>query len=150
MANSQVQRKAEKWVCANWLPEMFGQPFRKQLLPLEPGGDFEFDAVSGDGKIVVCISTNCGVTASGGKASPKLHKIRADALFLSMLVDNQRRVIVFTDKAMYDLCDYEVKNGRFPLNVEIVLAQLPPDLELELQQARAIAAAEVMPRTIVS
>ena len=144
MADSKSHRSAEVWVRENWLPITFAQAFTKRRLDLISGGQFEFDGVSADRTVAVCVSTNGGVRATGGKASTKLHKIRSDALFL-LLATVERRVIVLTDRAMFDLCLVEVKNGRFPLNVELLLADLPPEINADLAASRALAAAEVMP-----
>ena len=146
MADSRVQRQAEDWVRENWLLATYGQRFRKRRLDLRSGGQFEFDGVSEDRKIVVAISTNGGVTSSGKKASPKLNKIRSDALFL-LLAEADKRLILFTDRAMFELCDGEVRNGRFPPEVEIRLSEPPRELQEQLREARAIAADEVSPRS---
>src|SRR2546423_5286682 len=145
MANSKSQREAEVWIREQWLPDEFGQPFLKKKLQLRSGGKFEFDGVSQDERIAVSISTNCGIRSSGKKATPKLHKIRSDALFLLLLDNVERRVIVFSDRYMFDLCEAEIKNGRFRIEVEIKLASLPAELESALVQARCIAAQEVSP-----
>lgn len=144
MADSRVQREAEVWVRDNWLPQKFSQPFTKRRLDLSSGGQFEFDGVSHDRTIAVAISTNGGVKANGGKATPKLMKIRADALFL-LLAEATKRVIVFTDRAMFDLTQNEISNGRFPKEIDIALADLPDELEARLRDARTQMAAEVTP-----
>jgi hypothetical protein len=84
------------------------------------------------------------VKATGGKATPKLQKIRADALFL-LLAEIPSREIVFTDRAMYELAKQEMDNGRFPREIELVLADLPEELEARLRTVRAEMAAEVTP-----
>jgi hypothetical protein len=144
VADSQVHRRAEEWVRKNWLPATFGQGFSKRRLDLRSGGQFEFDGVSDDRKIAALISTNGGVTRSGNKASPKLNKIRSDALFL-LLAELDKRLIVFTDRAMFELCQAEVRNGRFPPEIAIGLSEPPPELQQQLRVARAIAADEVSP-----
>ena len=144
MADSKSHRSAEVWLRESWLPATFHQTFSKRRLDLISGGQFEFDGVSADRTVAVCISTNGGVRANGGKAGTKLHKIRSDALFL-LLTTIERRVVVFADKAMYELCANEAKNGRFPLNIELLYAELPSDMIAELEASRAFAAAEVTP-----
>jgi hypothetical protein len=147
MADSAVQRESEKWVRDHWLPERYGQRFTKRRLDLRSGGQFEFDGVSEDRRIAVAISTSGGLSSSGRKASPKLNKIRSDTLFL-ILAEAERRIVVFTDRAMCELCSAERENGRFPLEIELVLADLPEELEARLKEARARSAAEVTPRFI--
>lgn len=144
MADSRAQRDAEIWIRENWLPQQLGQPFDKRRLTLSWGGKFEFDAVSLDGRIAVCISTCGGRTSGGKKASPKLNKIRSDALFL-LSAEANRRIILFSDQLMFNLCETEQKAGRFPLNVEIILVSLPAEFEDALRCARRTAALEVSP-----
>lgn len=144
MADSRAQREAEIWVREHWLPQRLGQTFEKKKLALRWGGKFEFDAVSMDGRIAVCISTCGGVTSSGRKASPKLNKIRSDSLFL-LFAQVEQRIIVFSDQLMFNLCEAEIKVGRFPPEVEILPASLPAALEEELKCARRDAALEVSP-----
>ena len=85
------------------------------------------------------------MTSSRKRASPKLNKIRSDALFL-LLAEADKRLILFTDRAMFELCEGEARNGRFPPEVEIRLSEPPRELQEQLLEARAIAADEVSPR----
>lgn len=144
MADSKCQLEAEVWIREAWLPEKFGQRFTKQRLRLEPGGLFEFDGVSEDGRIAVTISTCGGETTGGNKAKPKLNKIRSDILFLS-LVNVTRRVVVFSCSKMHALCEAEMRGGRLPTSVEILLAQVPAEMEAALAAARLVAGREVSP-----
>jgi hypothetical protein len=144
MADSKAQREAEVWIREHWLPQLLGQPFEKKKLTLRWGGKFEFDGVSKDGHIAVCISTCGGITSGGKKASPKLNKIRSDALFL-LSAEVEKRIVVFSDQLMYDLCEAEKKAGRFPHEVEIRRAPLPTEMEEVLCCARRVAALEVSP-----
>jgi hypothetical protein len=149
MADSKTQRDAEVWIREQWLPKVFGQQFFKKKLPLRSGGKFEFDGVSLDDHIAVSISTSCGITNGGKKASPKLHKMRADALFL-FLANVEQRFLVFSDRCMFDLCQAEINSGRFPHEVKIRLVEsLPVELETALVNARRLAALEVSPSGIV-
>lgn len=142
MANSQAQRAAELWICTNWLPDKYHQTFSKQRLQLSSGGVFEFDAVSEDRRIAVSISTSGGITSGGKKASPKMNKIRSDALFL-LLAAVQQRIILFTERQMYELCQEQIRLGRFPPEVTAIIAELPPKLEADVASGRAKAAEEI-------
>ena len=71
---------------------------------MKVGGKFEFDAVSEDESIVVCISTSKGITSGGNVPSAKIQKIRSDALWFYMLEKPpKKKVLAFTDKGMHDL-----------------------------------------------
>jgi len=145
VADTSVQREVERWIRQNWLPREHGQAFHCRELRLTPGGFFEFDAVSDDCKIAVTISTSGSQTASGKRGSGKLQKIRADPLFL-MMAEVIRRVLLFTEADMYELCKREKENGRLPATLEFALvADLPAGLRERLCGARKVASREVSP-----
>jgi len=66
-------------------------------------------------------------------------------LFL-LMVKAEKRLIVLTEKGMYDLCLKEKGNGRVPLEVEFVLVELPELLAKSLQDVKSVASKEVSPR----
>lgn len=148
MADTRVQLEVEDWVRENWMRERFGQNFNRSRVKLSAGGVFDFDALSDDGKTVACISTSSAKTAGGKHAVGKLMKIRSDMLFLLMAVGVQRRMLVVTEKNMYDLCVKEQASGRAPDNIEFVLAEIPDALRGKLIAARALASKEVSPLAI--
>jgi hypothetical protein len=146
VADTRVQLKIEDWVRQCWMPPKYGGQFICKGLRLSSGGEFEFDAVSVDGSIAANISTSSAKTASGKRAVGKLQKIRADMLFL-LLADVQRRIVVLTEKDMYDLCVREKEAGRVPPEIEFAHAQIPDDLANQLRQARKRASREVSPQS---
>lgn len=148
MANTQTQIEVEDWVRKYWLPVEFGQQFRRERLRLSTGGLFDFDAVSTDNRIVASISTSGGRTSSGKLGAGKLHKLRADMLFLTM-VEADRRLIILTEQDMYKVCEREKLNRRVPLEIDFYLANLPPELDAKLRVARDLAAREVQPNRSV-
>jgi len=144
MANTRIQLEVEDWIRQKWLPQEFGQSFRPEKLRLDAGGVFDFDAVSTDNSIVASISTSNASTPGGKSGAGKLQKLRADMLFLSM-AEAKRRIIVLTERDMYDLCQKEKKSGRVPLSIEFAHAELPTDLAVQLREAREVASREVSP-----
>ena len=144
MADSSVQMVVEDWIRREWLPKAYGQEFRTELLKLIPGGYFNFDAVSADNCIVANISTSSAKTARGKHASGKIQKIRADILFL-LMAPADKRLIVLTERDMFDFWEAEKRNGRVPLEIEFVLIELPVDLSKLLIETRRIASDEVSP-----
>jgi hypothetical protein len=144
VADTPVQLEAEDWVRRECLPKHFNQQFRRECLQLSAGGVFDFDAVSSDNTIVASISTSSGITSGGKNPAGKIQKLRADMLFL-LMVKADKRLIVLTERGMYDLCLKEKGNGRVPPEIEFVLAELPESLSKSLGEARAIAAKEVSP-----
>ena len=71
-------------------------------------------------------------------------KIRSDMFFL-LLTPVSRRVLIFTERDMFDLCEREKQNGRVPQTIEFVHVELPADLTLKLSMAKAAASSEVSP-----
>jgi hypothetical protein len=145
MADTRVQLEAEDWVTREWMPKAYAQPFHRDRVSLRSGGVFDFDAVSSDNKIIAAISTS-GASTSGGKlAVGKLQKIRADMLFL-LLAKADRRLLVFTERDMYDLCLKEKAGGRVPPEIEFAHAELPAELKSRLYEAKKSASQEVQPQ----
>jgi len=142
MADTRVQLEAEDWVRCEWLPRQFNQQFRRERLRLTAGGVFDFDAVSADDSIVANISTSSGVTAGGKNPAAKIQKLRADMLFL-LMIQAKKRLIILTEKDMYELCRKEKVNGRVPNEIDFLLAELPDALAAALREAKRKASDEV-------
>ena len=148
MADTRIQIQVEDWVRRNWMPTHFGTKFSRERLQLRSGGVFDFDAVSEDYSIVATISTSGSKTSGGKNAVGKIHKLRSDMLFLTM-VKAKRRVIVLTEKNMFDQCQKELAGGRVPREVEFVCAQIPVELSARLIAARLQASTESSGTTAV-
>jgi hypothetical protein len=144
MADTRVQLDVEDWVRREWLPKIFNQYFRQERLRLTTGGNFDFDAVSADDTIVANISTSSATTAGGRRGSGKIQKLRADKLFL-LMTQVEKRLIVLTERDMYELCQREKLNGRVPLEITFLHAELPGHLAASLQKAKKTASKEVTP-----
>ncbi len=146
MADTSVQGEAERYIRQHILPDKYGCEFEKRVMRLKGGGEFAFDAVSTDGKIVACISTSSGYTASGKRGTAKLFKIRSDVLWFYMLPQMPpRALLVFTDQTMIDLVEEELTKGRFPKDLEIVKVDLPEELAKRVRASQEQASREVMP-----
>jgi hypothetical protein len=124
------------------MASQFGMKFSRERLTLRSGGVFDFDAVSEDRSIVATISTSGAKTSGGRNASGKIFKLRSDMLFLAM-VEAKRRVIVLTERDMYDQCARESAGGHVPLEIEFVCADIPEDLRARLIASRVKASGEV-------
>lgn len=144
MADTRVQLEVAGWLRSNWLPQRFGQKFTQRKYSLTSGGEFSFDAISADGRVVVTISTSEARTAGGRRGSGKLQKTRADALFL-LLSGAESQVLVFTEPDMFELCLQEQEKGRLPQHLQLLHAVLPPDLQAKLSLARKASSDEVLP-----
>ena len=144
MADTRIPLEAEDWIRQEWLPQKYGQSFRRERLRLDAGGVFDFDAVSADNFIVASISTSSASTSGGKRGAGKLKKLQADMLFLIM-AKAQKRMIVLTERDMYQLCQKEKSDGRVPLSIEFVHAELPDDLAIRLRGAKETASREVSP-----
>jgi hypothetical protein len=56
-------------------------------------------------------------------------------LFLTM-VEAKRRIVVLTERDMYDYCEKEKAAGRIPPEIDFVCAIIPDDLRTRLIAAR--------------
>lgn len=144
MADTRVQTRVEDWVRRHWMPEHLGEAFHRDRLVLRSGGVFDFDAVSEGATVVASISTSSARTARGSKGVGKLMKLRSDMLFLTM-VEATRRLIILTERDMYDACLQEQEGGRVPPEITFLHAEIPEDLASELRKAKARASSEVTP-----
>lgn len=111
LADTRIQLEVEDWVRRNCMPTHFGKRFSRERLPLRSGGVFDFDAVSDDHSIVATISTSGAKTRGGKHAVGKILKLRSDMLFLAM-AEASRRVIVLTERDMFEQCGREAAGGR--------------------------------------
>ena len=66
-------------------------------------------------------------------------------LFL-LMTQAEKRLIVLTEKDMYELCIREKSSGRIPLEIEFLHAELPADLVKSLRAAKLVASKEVTPQ----
>jgi hypothetical protein len=147
MADTRCQMECEAWVREVWLPTYFHQSFSERKVRLETGGEFKFDAVSGDGEIVVSISTSRAKMSGGKRGVGKLMKLRADMLFHRM-AQAARHVMVFTEPCMYEACQAEKQKGRVPTIIELMRAELPADLAARLAASRERSSREVRARSV--
>lgn len=144
MADTRVQIEVEDWVRRHWMPREVGQNFYRERVKLSSGGVFDFDAVSEGHETVATISTSGSRTASGKHAVGKLLKIRSDMLFL-LLANAKRRIVVLTERDMYERCVQERAAGRVPSSIEFVHVKIPADLQEQLRGSRQAASEEVSP-----
>jgi len=145
MADTRVQLEVEDWVRQSWMPKHFGVNFYRDRVKLRSGGMFDFDAVTTDKSIVATISTSGAKTSGGKLAVGKMMKIRSDMLFLTM-VDAKRRIVVLTERDMYEQCLKEAQGGRVPQEIEFVFAPLLEDMNARLIAARQSCSTESLGR----
>ena len=146
MADTHIQVEVEDWIRRNWLPAKFNQQFFRDRMPLSSGGVFDYDAVSADRKIAVLISTSSSITSSGKHGVGKLQKIRADMFFLLLTTNVEKKIIVLTEKDMYEQCMAEIATGRAPKDIEFMYAEIPHALRVKLAESREKASREVRPK----
>ncbi len=145
VANTTLLTKTiEPWLREVGLPAIYpAQTFEKRKLQLQWGGMFEVDAVSD--ALAACITT-AGLGHDNKLKVGPLNKMVKDAAFLLALVGTRRPVIVFTDAAFHAAICAEVRKGRFPPGVDLMLVKLPAELELAVLAKRREASDEVRPR----
>lgn len=144
MANTSAQRLVEEWIRTKYLREQFEQTFQERELPLIWGGLFNFDAVSDDGTIAANISTSKAITRRKRVGQGKFHKILADTFYLLNVRDVKRKMLIFTERDMYDEFVRRRDNGRFPPEIEFILIDnIPLELRNGLEASRNVASLEV-------
>ena len=145
MADTRIALMVEDWVRREWMPTEYGQRFSRERVPLTSGGVFDFDAVSADDRIVANISTSGSRTASGKHAVGKMLKVRSDVYFL-LLAKAERRLVLLTERDMYEQWMKEVENGRVPSGIEFAHVEIPSELDSKLRVSRLRASQEVSPK----
>ena len=147
MADTKIQKKVEDWIREDYLAQRFDKEFCEKKLVLKWGGEFNFDAVSHDGVVVANISSSAAKTSTGKSASGKTLKIKSDTLYLMNVSDSSKRIRIqiFTEKTMFDHFQQEVKNGRYPGDIELIHVNFPSDLQKQIEEVRNEAVREVTP-----
>ena len=146
MANTLNLRKIDDWINDEQLPKLWpGKKFKSCQVKLKWGGLFKFNAVSDDGKVVICISTSSSKTAKGKSATSKYQKIMTDALFLLNVEGEVEIAMVFTEKDMKLHFDKAVSQGRFPPNIKLLFIELGHDLQTIVVETRKAASIETSP-----
>ena len=130
MANTAILRYKVEPVIRAGLEEKFAQPFTPQVLILSGGAAREFDAVSGDGTVVVSIKTSSGLTSGGNIPSGKINGCIADLYYLSLL-DAPVRWLVLTNPEFHEIFSKRM-TGALPDGVEVKLVPLPEGLQAEV------------------
>jgi hypothetical protein len=125
------------------LSARYGVAFEKRKLPLTTGGRHEFDAVSPDGEFVASIKSASGTTAGGRIPSGKIKDSIAEIYFLS-LVEAPTRQLILTTPGFYEILMRSLR-GKVAPGVDIVLEQLPPEVQAEVDRVQATASREVFP-----
>ena len=143
MADTSLQKCAAEWVRTSFLKERYNQIFQKSNYKLNTGGVVEFSAVSNDGKIIAFISTSTPLVPNGSVGRGKLSKVRADALFLSMVGGDVERLLIYTDPEMRKLVAGEISAGKLPGNITVLHAQLPDSLQAAVAASRKKASEEL-------
>ncbi len=71
-----------------------------------------------------------------------MNKIRSDILFL-LLAKADRKLVVFTERDMYEWWNREDARGRVPGGIEFKLVEIPEDLRAKLEKAQREASREM-------
>jgi len=146
MANTRAQHEAERWIVQQGLAARFPEiSFSKRKVKLTWGGEFEFDAVSSNGKIVGAVSTSTARTTTGKAAAAKYQKLKTDALYLLHVHEASHYFMVFTELPMLNYFKKQRDIGRFPPEIELLHIALPPDIHLTVSKSRQIASLETSP-----
>lgn len=122
-----------------------GVDFVKKKLTLKSGGQFNFDAVSPDGRIVVSIKSSRGTTRGGKPTTGAIKAAVADLYYLS-LVDADRRILVVTDQGFFERLSHDLQQRIAP-GLELKHIQLPPELDGKVNATLRRASDEMRSKT---
>jgi hypothetical protein len=143
MANTQfIKAKVEPWV-RKQLERRYGQSFAGEVLRLSTGGHHQFNAVSGDHKIIYSIKAASGMTAGGKLPQGKFYTAIAEVYFLS-LVSANKRVLLVTNPEFHELLKKRL-DGLMAAGTELECMPLPSGLQKDLDAVIAVASKEVTP-----
>ena len=146
MADTSAQKRAELWIVRHFMPQRFdGLAFEEQRVPLVWGGQFAFDAVSADRSIVGLVSTSAAKTSGSKQATAKIQKLKCDTFYLTNVAVPCRKLLVFSEQSMLEHFQKDVRAGRFPKDIELIHAELPPEILADVHTARLEAQREVSP-----
>lgn len=143
MADTSYIKKVVEPYLREWTSEQIGVPLRKEKIVVGYNTEnqpvsFEFDGVSEDKKIGVCIS------ASSSYKIGQMRKYFVDATLLNRVQSFKRRIMVFINnnswKGFKNQCD-----GMIDLkNIEsLICTELPEEMRKEIHKIYQKSAAEV-------
>lgn len=141
MANTSYLRyTVEPWV-RDRLAERYGQDFAAKVLSLAPGGSHEFDAVSGDRRIVASIKANSGLTSGGNHPTGKVATCLNEVYFLT-LVDADERILVLTNPDFHAIFA-RATAGQIARGVNVELLPLPSEMQRTVDGVTELASKEM-------
>jgi hypothetical protein len=145
MANTIFLKETVERHVRAWLDGKFGQSFSPVFLPLtriqgQPN-THEFDAVSGDRRIVCSIKTASWKTGSGKRGSGKIQGAYAEIYFLDH-VDAQQKYLVLTDAEFYENLKRNLQ-GRLSPGIDLLYCELPENLKTEVDRIRITSRREL-------
>ena len=148
MANtSYLRREVESYVRGQLAAE-FGQPFAAIVLPIDPGGRHEFDAVAADRTVVASVKSASGLTAGGRNPSGKIKDCLAELYYLSLVAAPIRR-LVLTTPAFFQIFT-RATLGAVARGIEVVCVPLPADIQAQVDLIVGQASREVTPAAAVA
>lgn len=127
----------------DWVAQKIGTPLYKRKIAVGKNSDnrevrFEFDGVSEDGRVGVCIS------ASSSYKPGQMRKFFMEATLLNRVHQFNRRIMVFIDQRMWDSFKNQC-DGMIDLkNIEpMICNELPTDMRAKIGEIYKKSAAEV-------
>ena len=137
---SYLRYTVEPWV-REQLAAQYGQRFAPRVLRLAPGGTHEFDAVSDDGRIVVSIKANSGLTSGGNHPTGKVATCLNEVYFLT-LVDADVRLLLLTNPSFHAIFT-KATAGQIAPGIGVEVLPLPTDMQRTVDGVTELASREM-------
>ncbi|MFA5155038.1 MAG: hypothetical protein WC453_01245 [Patescibacteria group bacterium] len=142
MANTKILSQLIEPYVRERLREKIGCEFYNKdiKLKLVTGGSHKFDIVSLDKNIIGDIKSH--QTRENGRAGVGSVKSIYFDIYMLSLVKAKRKILVLTNKNFYNFFK-RISTGKTPLDIEIMLIELPDDIKTKAKTVHNIASKEI-------
>ena len=143
MANTTYLKKTVEPYLLEWTRKQIGVPLVKKRVVVGPDSEgrpvsFEFDGVSEDGTVGVCIS------ASTSYKTGQMRKFFMEATLLNRVPQFKRRIMVFVEPQMWESFRNQCDGLVDLKSIEpLICTDLPPEMRAGIVQVYAASAREV-------
>jgi len=143
-----IKNVIEPWFREEYLKNQYPESeIRQDLVDLDWGGQFEYDAVvyeKGVLKAIYLLSCSEYKTKTGRGGSGKFHKIKSDTLMM-LGAKSPKKVMAFLGESMYTQFKTQQELGRLPIDIQCELVVPSKEIAKLVGGMRDKASREVTP-----